>query len=58
VMIKGYNLSATQHIHVKSSYTTNELVWNARFKIPYYFREDGITVFELDKIDEFEKFPD
>lgn len=55
VMIKGYNLTATQEIHVKSSYTTNELVWNARFKLPYHFNEDGITVFELDKMDDFEK---
>lgn len=58
VMIKGYNLTATQQIHVKSSYTTNELIWNAKFKQPYYFNEDGITVFELDKIDAFEKLPD
>lgn len=58
VMIKGYNLTATQQIHVKSSYTVNELVWNARFKMPYHFNEDGITVFELDKIDDFEVMPD
>ena len=58
VMIKGYNLTATQQIHVKSSYTTNELIWNAKFKQPYYFNEDGITVFELDKIDDFDKLPD
>ncbi|MBK9105292.1 MAG: hypothetical protein IPL92_12170 [Saprospiraceae bacterium] len=57
VMIKGYNLSATQHIHVRSSYTTKELVWNAKFKIPHYIREDGTTIFELDKIDDFEEIP-
>ena len=54
VMIKGYNLSATQVVHARSSYTLGELVWNAKFKIPYQIREDGITLFELDKIDEFE----
>jgi inward rectifier potassium channel len=57
VTIKGYNISAMQHVHVKSSYTLNELVWDAKYKIPYYFREDGITVFELDKIDEFDHLP-
>ena len=54
VMIKGYNLTATQHVHARSSYTLNELVWNAKFKIPYEIREDGVTLFELGKIDEFE----
>ena len=55
VMIKGYNLSASQQIHARSSYTLKELVWNARFTIPYHFREDGKTEFELDKIDAFEE---
>jgi len=57
VMIQGYNETAAQHIHAKSSYHVNEITWNAKFKIPYYFREDGVTVFELDQIDEFEKIP-
>lgn len=57
VMIKGYNLSATQTIHARSSYTTNELAWNTKFNVPYYIREDGATIFELDKIDEIEEFP-
>lgn len=55
VMIKGYNETAAQSIHAKSSYHGSEITWNAKFKLPYYFREDGVTVFELDKIDEFEK---
>ncbi len=55
VMIKGYNETAAQSIHAKSSYHGTEITWNAKFKLPYYFREDGVTVFELDKIDDFEK---
>ena len=55
VMIKGYNLSASQQIHARSSYTLKELVWNARFTIPYHFREDGKTEFELDKLDGYEE---
>ncbi|MFZ1676454.1 MAG: ion channel [Saprospiraceae bacterium] len=55
VMIKGYNETAAQSIHAKSSYHGSEITWNAKFKLPYYFREDGVTVFELDKIDDFEK---
>jgi inward rectifier potassium channel len=55
VMIQGYNETAAQSIHVRSSYTMSELIWQARFKIPYHFNDDGITVFELDKLDDFEK---
>ncbi len=55
VTIRGYNESAGQNFQSKSSYTTDEFVWNAKFKIPYFFREDGVTVFELDKIDEYQE---
>jgi inward rectifier potassium channel len=55
VMIKGYNETAAQSIHAKSSYSASEITWNARFKLPYHFRDDGVTIFELDKIDEYEK---
>ena len=55
IMIKGYNETAAQSFHAKSSYTENEIVWNAKFRLPYHFREDGVTVFVLDKIDDYEE---
>ena len=55
VMITGYNETAAQSVHAKSSYHASEITWNAKFKLPYYFREDGVTVFELDRIDDYEK---
>jgi inward rectifier potassium channel len=55
IMIKGYNETAAQSFHAKSSYTPGEIVWNAKFGLPYHFREDGVTVFVLDKIDEIEE---
>jgi inward rectifier potassium channel len=54
VMISGYNETAAQAINARTSYTAREMVWNARFKLPYHFREDGVTVFELDKLDDHE----
>lgn len=54
IMIKGYNETAAQSFHAKSSYTENEIVWNAKFRLPYHFRDDGVTVFVLDKIDDYE----
>ena len=58
VMIKGYNETAAQSFHAKSSYSAEEIVWNAKFKLPYHFREDGVTVFVLDRIDDYELLPD
>ncbi len=55
ILIKGYNETAAQSFHAKSSYTVQEIVWNARFILPYYFREDGVTVFEIDRIDALEE---
>ena len=55
VMIKGYNETSAQSIHAKGSYHSSEITWNAKFKLPYHFREDGVTVFELDKIDDYEQ---
>lgn len=58
VIITGYNETAAQAINARTSYTPRELVWNARFKLPYHFREDGVTVFDLDKLDDHEILPD
>jgi len=57
ILIRGYNETAAQSFHARSSYTENEIIWNAKFKLPYHFREDGVTVFVLDKIDEYEELP-
>ncbi len=53
-MIKGHNETAGQSFQAKSSYTMDEMVWKGKFKIPYHHRQDGVTVFELEKIDEYD----
>lgn len=55
VMIKGYNETSALNIHARNSFTHKEIIWDAKFKLPYYFDANGRTVFELDKIDDFEK---
>lgn len=55
VMINGYNETSSQQVHARYSYSYDEVIWDAKFKIPYFFREDGATVFELDKLDDYEK---
>lgn len=51
IMIEGYDQTYAQTIHVNSSYTHDEVVWNARFA-PMYFEDENVTVLHLDKIDE------
>ncbi|MBC8045807.1 MAG: hypothetical protein H7Y00_03370 [Fimbriimonadaceae bacterium] len=55
VMIKGYNETSSQEVHARFSYTYDEIIWGSKFKLPYYFREDGTTIFEIDKLDDYEK---
>ncbi|HNW00180.1 MAG TPA: ion channel [Chitinophagales bacterium] len=54
IMVKGYNETTSQEVHARFSYTQREIVYGAKYLLPYYFREDGITIFELDKIDNHE----
>lgn len=53
IMIEGYDQTYAQTIHANSSYTHDEVVWNARFA-PMYFESGDATVLHLDRIDEME----
>lgn len=52
VLIKGYDKTFNQTIHSSTSYTANELRWNAQFKTMYYPDKKRGTILELDKIDD------
>ncbi len=54
VMIKGFDETAGQEVHTRFSYVSREVIWGGKFKLPYYFREDGATIFDLNKIDDYE----
>lgn len=54
VMIKGFNETTGQELHARYSYTQNEIEYGAKFTLPYYFKPDGSTIFELNKIDHYE----
>ena len=53
ISIQGYDDAFAQTIHTNSSYTFEEVAWNARF-VQMYHEEDGKTVLDLDLIDEIE----
>ena len=55
IMIKGFNETTAQDVYARYSYTQQEIRYGRKFKLPYYFREDGATVFELNRIDDSEE---
>ena len=50
-MIQGFDETFSQSVHVNSSYTCAEILSDRKFA-PMYFARDGVTVLELDRLDE------
>jgi len=55
LMITGQNELYMQTIHAHTSFTADEIIWNARFKHTHEINEEGKTIFHLDRIDNHEK---
>jgi inward rectifier potassium channel len=54
ILVKGYDETYAQEVHSNSSYTWNEIQWNAKFKMMYHDDEEKGMILELDKIDHIE----
>lgn len=54
VMLEGYDESYNQEIYSNTSYTCDEVVWDAKFSMMFYSDKENGTVLELDKIDDIE----
>lgn len=54
VLIKGYDDSFAQEIYCPTSYKWNEIVWNAKYKVPFYPSEEGETIMNLSAINDYE----
>ncbi|MDX1665631.1 MAG: ion channel [Saprospiraceae bacterium] len=52
VLIKGYDETFAQDVHINGSYTCREIVWGASFR-PMYFSRRGHTVLDLSRISEY-----
>ncbi|MEM6630406.1 MAG: ion channel [Bacteroidota bacterium] len=57
VIIKGYDDTFAQTVHARYSYKCEDLIWGAKFEPMYYTDEDGMTVVEIDKIDDWTEKP-
>ena len=55
VMLEGYDESYNQMIYSNTSYTCDELIWNAKFGMMFHSDDEKGTVIELDKIDDIEE---
>ncbi len=54
VMLEGYDESYNQMIYSNTSYTCDEIIWNAKFKMMFRPDDERGTVLELDKINDVE----
>ncbi len=54
VMLKAFDDSFSQTVHSRTSYTDEEVVWNAKFVSAISRDESGINLLELQKIDALE----
>ncbi len=55
ILIKAYDETFSQSVHSRTSYTLEEIIWNARFSNIYNESEKGITIVEMSKFNETEK---
>ncbi len=54
VMVKAFDDSFSQTVHSRTSYTDEEVIWDAKFISAISHDESGINVLELNKIDDLE----
>jgi inward rectifier potassium channel len=50
VMVKAHDDAYAQTVHGVTSFTYEEMVWGAKFESSYYTGKNGIAVFEIDKL--------
>lgn len=55
IMMKGFNDTFGQEVHARTSYTWKEIDWHKKFTLPYHFNDNGVTVFELERLEEVEE---
>jgi inward rectifier potassium channel len=54
VLLEGYDESYNERIFSNTSYTCEEVIWNAKFKMMFHNDSERGTVLELDKINDIE----
>ncbi len=55
VMVKAHDDAYSQTIHGVTSYTYKEFIWGAKFESNYYTGKNGVAIFEIDKLGNYQK---
>ena len=55
VILEAYDKTFNQQVHSQHSYTFDEIKVGYKFKIMYYYNEEGTTILELKKLNAVEK---
>ena len=54
ILIKGFDDTFSQVVHSRFSYTTNEIIWNAKFIRAFNNEENGEIIFNIEDIHKYE----
>lgn len=54
ILIKGFDDTFGQTVHSRYSYVYSDIIWGAKYKLPYETIETGDVLFHMDKISEYE----
>lgn len=55
ILVSAYDDTFGQVVHSRSSYLGSEIIYNARFRRPFYTDENGNTVLDLYKLGDYDK---
>jgi inward rectifier potassium channel len=54
ILIKGYDESFNQDVHIRYSYRYDEIIWNAKYIRSFATDDDGEVILHIDKIHDYE----
>lgn len=54
ILIKGFDDSFSQHVHIRFSYTYDEFVWNAKFVRNFESTKDGEIELDIDAVHNYQ----
>ncbi|MFA0964619.1 ion channel [Roseivirga sp. BDSF3-8] len=58
VLITGFDDTFSQDVHTRFSYVHEDLIWDAKFRHPFYTDDQGDIIFPMHWLDEYESIED
>jgi len=57
ILLKGYDDTFSQTVHVRNSYRYDEIIWDARFVPVFHIDHHGDVILEIDRLNQIERLP-